>query len=99
MNRIQRVAIVNRGEPVERVLAAVAELNAVAGAQPMTTIVLYTDPDADAWFLREADEAYALGPASYRDAMDGRQRMRYLDEQTIVEALRRTGADAVWVGW
>jgi acetyl/propionyl-CoA carboxylase alpha subunit/acetyl-CoA carboxylase carboxyltransferase component len=99
MRSIQRLAIVNRGEPVIRVLAAVAELNDTREAPPIKTIVLYTDPDAGAWYVREADEAFALGPARYVDPADGRSKSRYLDEPTIINALRITGADAVWVGW
>ena len=59
---IQRLAIVNRGEAGMRVLAAVAELNQ-ADRTKITTIALYTEPDADAWFVRRADEAVCLGAA------------------------------------
>jgi acetyl/propionyl-CoA carboxylase alpha subunit/acetyl-CoA carboxylase carboxyltransferase component len=96
---IHRLAIVNRGEPVIRLLAAVAELNEAGTAPPITTIAMYTDPDADAWYVSAADESLALGSARYTDPADGRSKSRYLDEAAIVELLRSARADAVWVGW
>src|SRR5690349_25029953 len=96
---IRRLAIANRGEPAIRALTAVHELNQAGDRAPITTVVLYTDPDADAWFVREADEAVPLGPATFVDPVDGSRRSRYLDEHTIVEALLRARIDAVWVGW
>ena len=97
--QIRRLAIVNRGEPAVRALTAVAELNQAGAQPPIRTIALYTDPDADAWFVREADEAVPLGSATYVDPADGTRRSRYLDEAAVVAALRRAEADAVWVGW
>jgi acetyl/propionyl-CoA carboxylase alpha subunit/acetyl-CoA carboxylase carboxyltransferase component len=98
MRTIRRLAIVNRGEPAMRALAAAAELN-VSSEHPMTTIVLYTDPDAQAWYVREADEAIPLGPATYLDPSDGQRRSRYLDVPHLIDVLRQANADAVWVGW
>ncbi|MGO9928077.1 MAG: carboxyl transferase domain-containing protein [Mycobacterium sp.] len=96
---IRRLGIVNRGEPAVRALTAVAELNQAGNQPPIRTIVLYTDPDADAWYVREADQAVPLGSATYVDPADGMRRSRYLDEAAVVAALRRAEADAVWVGW
>ena len=78
VNGITRLGIVNRGEPAMRLLTAVAELNteqiASSGAwQPITTVALYTDPDTDAWFVQEADEAVPLGSATYVDPGDGQR--------------------------
>jgi len=97
--QLLRLAIVNRGEPAVRALTAVSELNQVGDQPPIRTIVLYTDPDADAWYVREADEAVPLGSATYVDPADGTRRSRYLDEAAVVAALRGAQADAVWVGW
>ena len=104
MNGITRLGIVNRGEPAMRLLTAVAELNteklANSGAgQPITTVALYTDPDADAWFVQEADEAVPLGSATYVDPDDGQRKSRYLDEAAVVSALVEARCDAVWAGW
>ena len=62
---IRRLAVVNRGESAMRLIHAVRDLNA-AGGEPITTIALYTEQERTAMFAREADEAYALGPASAR---------------------------------
>ncbi|MBV8177911.1 MAG: ATP-grasp domain-containing protein, partial [Mycobacterium sp.] len=97
--QIRRLAIVNRGEPAVRALTAVAELNQAGDWPTIRTVVLYTDPDADAWYVREADEAVSLGTATFVDPADGTRRTRYLDEPTVMAALQRAEADAVWVGW
>jgi acetyl/propionyl-CoA carboxylase alpha subunit/acetyl-CoA carboxylase carboxyltransferase component len=104
MTEIRRLAIVNRGEAAMRALAAVADLNLGGGDDrplvvPITTVAVYVDADADAWFVREADEAICLGSTTYLDPADGHRKSRYLDETGVVEALVRAAVDAVWVGW
>jgi acetyl/propionyl-CoA carboxylase alpha subunit/acetyl-CoA carboxylase carboxyltransferase component len=94
----RRVAIVNRGEPAMRFLNAAAEFNRVAD-EPLTTIALYTEPDRDAWFVRDADEAVSLGPATAFDARTGRTTLAYLDYEKLERALVSSGAEAVWLGW
>ncbi|WP_188189720.1 ATP-binding protein [Nonomuraea sp. SYSU D8015] len=84
-----RVAIVNRGEAAMRLIHAVRDLSAETGAR-IETVALYTDADREATFVREADIAYPLGPASARP---------YLDHAVLERALTETGADAAWVGW
>jgi len=84
-----RIAIVNRGEAAMRLIHAVRDLNAERGEQ-IQTIALFTDVERSAKFVREADIAYPLGPASARP---------YLDLAVLERALRETKADAVWVGW
>ncbi|MFC4534115.1 carboxyl transferase domain-containing protein [Sphaerisporangium dianthi] len=96
---MRRLAIVDRGEPALRALDAVAELNRDGGAPRITTIVLYPDLDADACYVRMADEAVPLGEATYVDPEDGRRKSAYLDEERVIAALHKAGADAVWVGW
>ncbi len=96
---IRRLGIVNRGEPAMRALTAVAELNREPGREPVTTVALYTDPDADSWFVQEADLAVGIGSATYLDPTDGHRKSRYLDEATVVQALVSAGCDGVWVGW
>ncbi|MBF6210377.1 ATP-grasp domain-containing protein [Nocardia puris] len=86
-----RIAIVNRGEAARRLIHAVRELNAGRpGLPPIRTIALHTDGERHAGFVRAADEAYALGPASARP---------YLDHAVLERALLATGADAAWAGW
>jgi acetyl/propionyl-CoA carboxylase alpha subunit/acetyl-CoA carboxylase carboxyltransferase component len=84
-----RVAIVNRGEAAMRLIHAVRDLVAETGT-PIETVALHTDVDRTATFVREADLAYDLGPASARP---------YLDLAVLERALVETGADAAWVGW
>ena len=84
-----RIAIVNRGEAAMRLIHAVRELAAETGA-PIETVALHTDVERTAMFVREADLAYDLGPASARP---------YLDLAVLERALVETGADAAWVGW
>jgi acetyl/propionyl-CoA carboxylase alpha subunit/acetyl-CoA carboxylase carboxyltransferase component len=93
-----RVAIVNRGESAMRVIHAVREWNRETGGG-LRTIALVTEPDRDALFAREADEAVELGPAYFVDPRDGVRKSSYLDYARLESALRRVRADAAWVGW
>jgi acetyl/propionyl-CoA carboxylase alpha subunit/acetyl-CoA carboxylase carboxyltransferase component len=97
--QIRRLAILNRGEPAMRALGAVGELNRDSSGPPITAIVVYTDADAQAWFVRLADEAICLGPATFVDPADGARKSAYLDEERVVAALLAADVDAVWVGW
>ena len=94
VNMPTRIAVVNRGEAACRLIHAVRELNAerdtCCGRPPIQTIALYTESERNASFVREADLAYCLGPASARP---------YLDLTVLATALIETGADAAWVGW
>ncbi|MGI8878951.1 MAG: carboxyl transferase domain-containing protein [Jatrophihabitans sp.] len=85
----KRIAVVNRGEAAMRLIHAVRDINA-SGGEPVRTIALYTEAEQGAMFVREADDAYDLGPASARP---------YLDHDLLETALLETAADAVWVGW
>ncbi len=93
----ERIAIVNRGEPAMRLIHAVREL-AQAGGPVYRTVALYTDPDQQALFVREADEALRLGPATFVDAT-GQRQSGYLDYPRLEAALVEGRADAAWVGW
>jgi len=84
-----RIVIVNRGEAAMRLIHAARDLSAETGTR-IETVALYTDSDRHATFVREADVAYPLGPASARP---------YLDLAVLERALVETGADAAWVGW
>ena len=97
MTAIHRLAIVNRGEPAMRCISAIAELNRESSSA-ITTIALYTEPDATAWFVREASEAVCIGPA-YVTGADGHRQSSYLDLDRLMTALAQARADAVWVGW
>ena len=94
----ERVAIVNRGEAAMRFINAVREFNQERGTR-IRTVALYTDPDRRAMFVREADEAFGLGPATVVDARDGERKSSYLDYRLLEAALVASKADAVWTGW
>ena len=81
---IERLLIANRGEIARRILRT-------AHGMGISTVTVYADPDAGAPFVSEADEAIALGGSSSAET--------YLDIEKILEAARRTGADAVHPGY
>src|SRR3954451_22692232 len=87
----RRIAIVNRGEAAMRLIHAVRDLNQRTPHGPrIETVALHTDGERGAMFVREADHAFALGPASARP---------YLDLAVLERALVQSVADAAWVGW
>jgi acetyl/propionyl-CoA carboxylase alpha subunit/acetyl-CoA carboxylase carboxyltransferase component len=92
----RRVGIVNRGEAAVRFLRA-ARAWARRRREPLEVVALYTTPDRDAVFVREADEAVALGDA----LVAGPEGLRsaYLDIPRVLRLLTAAGCDAVWPGW
>ena len=96
--KFERIAIVNRGEAAMRFIHAVREFNAERGTS-LRTIALYTDPDRRAMFVREADEAFSLGPAQILDTTTHHLKSSYVDYTHVGRALAAAGAEAVWVGW
>jgi acetyl/propionyl-CoA carboxylase alpha subunit/acetyl-CoA carboxylase carboxyltransferase component len=86
-----RIAVVNRGEAAMRLIHAVRDLNAAAtDGHRIEVVALHTEGERRAMFVREADIAYNLGPASARP---------YLDYAVLERALVESRADAAWVGW
>jgi acetyl/propionyl-CoA carboxylase alpha subunit/acetyl-CoA carboxylase carboxyltransferase component len=94
----RRLAVVNRAEPAMRLVRAARDLEHER-ALGLRTIALYTDPDARALFVREADEAVALGPVFSVEPASGRRTCAYLDHERLERALLDARADAVWAGW
>ncbi|HEX2415216.1 MAG TPA: biotin carboxylase N-terminal domain-containing protein, partial [Thermoleophilaceae bacterium] len=80
-----------------RLVHAVRELNEEREHQ-LHLIALYTEPEAEAMFVRRADEGYCVGPATYMTP-DGTRRAGYLDYEALERAFVSTGAEAAWVGW
>ncbi|WP_324024220.1 acetyl/propionyl/methylcrotonyl-CoA carboxylase subunit alpha [Aeromonas caviae] len=83
-NPIKRLLIANRGEIAVRIIKTARRLG-------IHTIALYSDADANAMHVREADEAWHLGPAPARES--------YLDAGKVLSIARETGADAVHPGY
>ncbi len=81
---VQRLLIANRGEIACRVIRTARRLG-------IQTIAVYSDADARARHVREADEAWRLGPAAPRDS--------YLSVERVLEVARRAGADAIHPGY
>ena len=94
---MQRIAIINRGEPAVRLINAVTEYNAEHGSD-LQTIALYTEADRNAMFVREADVGFNLGEPTFVDD-GGHRQVAYLNYRLLEEALVATEADAAWVGW
>ena len=97
-DEFHRVAIVNRGEAAMRFIHAAREFRDEHGV-PLRTIALFTEPDRDAMFVREADEAVSLGPAQFIDPDTHRLKSSYLDYARLKRSLAAARAEAVWAGW
>ena len=81
---MRRILVANRGEIARRVFRT-------ARAMGIQTVAVYSEPDADAPFVREADMSVALRGSTSAET--------YLDVDQILEAVRRSGADAVHPGY
>ncbi|MGC2108344.1 MAG: biotin carboxylase N-terminal domain-containing protein [Candidatus Korobacteraceae bacterium] len=97
-HEFQRVVIVNRGEAAMRFIHAAREFNHEHGTA-LRTIALYTDPDRNAMFVREADEALSIGASQFIDPKTNQSKSSYVDYARLKQALTTAGAEAVWVGW
>jgi acetyl/propionyl-CoA carboxylase alpha subunit len=80
-----------------RLIHAVREFNHEHDLE-LRTIALYTEPERQAMFVREADSAVSLGAATFVD-QNGLRKNAYLNYDAIEHALVKSGAEAVWVGW
>ena len=78
---IRRLLVANRGEIARRIFATARQLG-------ITTIAVFSDADADAPFVAEADLAVRLGAP-----------LSYLSIDAILDAAARTEADAVHPGY
>ena len=81
---ITKVLVANRGEIALRIMRTVRSMG-------LKSVAVYSDVDADMPFARYADEAVHIGPATASES--------YLVPANILEAARKTGADAIHPGY
>src|SRR5438477_12292618 len=75
----KKVLIANRGEIAIRIIATSREMG-------IRTVAIYSAADCNARHVREADEAYFIGPAPAAQS--------YLRIDSILEVVRQSGAEA-----
>ena len=81
----RKILIANRGAIACRILRTACK------AWACSSVAVYSDIDANAPHVRDADEAIRLGPAPAAES--------YLRQERILEAARRTGAEAIHPGY
>ncbi|MEU3700730.1 acetyl/propionyl/methylcrotonyl-CoA carboxylase subunit alpha [Streptomyces anulatus] len=84
MTMFDTVLVANRGEIAVRVIRTLRE-------QGVRSVAVFSDADADARHVREADTAVRIGPPPAAES--------YLNVAALLEAARRTGAQAVHPGY
>jgi acetyl-CoA carboxylase, biotin carboxylase subunit len=81
---LKKVLVANRGEVALRVIRACQELEIPA-------VAVYSDADSEALHVRHADEAVNIGPPPAGKS--------YLNIEALLEAARKTGAEAIHPGY
>jgi 3-methylcrotonyl-CoA carboxylase alpha subunit len=82
--RFRTLLVANRGEIAVRVIRT-------AKTMGLRTVAVYSEADRNAMHVAMADEAVLLGPSRARDS--------YLNIERVIEAARKTGAEAVHPGY
>jgi acetyl-CoA carboxylase biotin carboxylase subunit len=79
-----KVLVVNRGAVAARVLRALNAMN-------IPSVAVYSEADHHAPYLEMASQTFAIGPAPARES--------YLNQDTLIEVLRQSGADGLHPGY
>ena len=80
----EKVLVANRGEIAIRVMRTLKEMGIVS-------VGVYSEADRETPHVREADEAYLLGPAVPAES--------YLNVERLIEVAKQSGAEAVHPGY
>jgi pyruvate carboxylase subunit A len=80
----KKILIANRGEIAIRIMRACRELG-------VASVAVYSDADKEALFTKYADEAYHIGKAPAP--------MSYLNIDNVMDAAKKSGADAIHPGY
>jgi acetyl-CoA carboxylase biotin carboxylase subunit len=81
---IKKLLVANRGEIVVRVMTTCRKLG-------IKTVAVYSDADRDMFYLKDADEAFHIGPSNPVKS--------YLNIEALLEAAKQAGADAIHPGY
>jgi acetyl-CoA carboxylase biotin carboxylase subunit len=81
---VSSVLIANRGEIVSRIIRTCKEMG-------ISSTAVYSEADQNAPYLQQADDAVLIGPANPAQS--------YLNIGAIIEAARKTGAEAIHPGY
>ena len=84
MPMFEKVLVANRGAVAARVLRALDALG-------VASVAVYSDADRDAPYLEMAGQTMRIGEAAARDS--------YLNQDALLDAMRRCGADALHPGY
>ena len=80
----KKILIANRGEIVNRIINTCKKMD-------IKTVVVYSEADKNAVYIKKADEAYNIGPANPMKS--------YLNIDEIIKVLKSSKADAVHPGY
>jgi 3-methylcrotonyl-CoA carboxylase alpha subunit len=84
VRRFDKLLIANRGEIACRIMRTAKRMG-------LSTVAVFSDADRDAMHVAAADEALPIGPAPAKES--------YLNIAAIIEAARRSGAQAIHPGY
>lgn len=81
---MKKILIANRGEIVNRIIRTCEKMG-------IETVVVYSDADKEADYVKKATESYNIGPAAPVKS--------YLNINALVDVVKKSGADAVHPGY